>query len=331
VKALPAAFLAAVFLSPGNAFASDRGPAAALAAIRHDLPILLTAPLEDLKVKPTVDWVVADQRDAVAMWHGGGNRGIVVLQRRLDRWWWRGAAYSTDDMAGSWSPIEVPGNEVPTADCTTHLPRPPSAQELLEDGFIDKPLAAELADRIPTVPKPETITGRGCTGFTTLVESVSGGYDATFSDREDYDATWFTWVYQAPIGSESRRIPGSNVYYSFTLSALPDESAHDMTHLVHQVYSGLFPSPPPSMTFKTGSTIDVWFPYVLTGHGHYLLSIRNVTPEIREVPGALRNNVLHFVLPAFTLLRGGAAQGQIDVSRVTRQPSAFLTKSAAKG
>jgi hypothetical protein len=71
-----------------------------------------------------IDWVVADQQDAVAMWSAKGNQGIVVLQRRSGRWWWRGAASSTDDMGGTWSPLGLPGNEISSAECSMHSPGP---------------------------------------------------------------------------------------------------------------------------------------------------------------------------------------------------------------
>jgi hypothetical protein len=312
-----AATIAAAIAWPVQGLANDRGPAAAVVAIRHDLSILLSAPLEALNAKPTIDWVVANQQDAVAMWRAKGNRGIVVLQRRSGRWWWRGAASSTDDMAGTWSPLWVPGNEIGSAECSIHLPGPPSAQKLLSDGFIDKQLAAKLANRLPTVPMPKTMTAEDCHSIENYVRSSSGGYGAAFFHGEDYDSTWFNWVGQTPTGSEGDSIQDTKACYSFTLTTLPDKSPRDMEHLVHQVYSELFPSPPPALTFKTGSTIDVWFPYVLAGHGHYLLSMSNVTPEIRDVPGTLRNNVLHFALPAFILRRGDIAQGEVVGNRAS--------------
>lgn len=93
-----------------------------------------------------------------------------------------------------------------------------------------------------------------------------------------------------------------------------------MQRLVHSTlkpfFNELLPTPPPTLRFSSNSTIDVWFPYVLAKQDHYVLSISNVTPELAGVPGALKNNELHFVLPAFTLNWGDVARGEIESASV---------------
>jgi hypothetical protein len=93
-----------------------------------------------------------------------------------------------------------------------------------------------------------------------------------------------------------------------------------MRRLVHAslkpLLDELLPTPPPTLAFSRNSTIDVWFPYVLAKQDHYALSISNVTPEIAGVTGSSKNNVLHFVLPAFTLHWGDVAEGKINSTSV---------------
>jgi hypothetical protein len=65
---------------------------------------------------------------------------------------------------------------------------------------------------------------------------------------------------------------------------------------------------PPQMT---STTLDVWFPFALDPNSHYSLWLGLVRPELRSVHGTLKDNVLHFDLPTFTLPVGVAALGEI--------------------
>lgn len=76
---LLAGVLATAMTCAAPASVSDLGPTPALLAIRQDFPVLLAALLENTHEKPMIDWVVAHDGDAVAMWHAGRNRGLVLL------------------------------------------------------------------------------------------------------------------------------------------------------------------------------------------------------------------------------------------------------------
>jgi hypothetical protein len=290
------AFVAAAIAAPASA-AGNRGTAVAIAAIRHDLPLLLAARLRDVHVKPSVDWVVANGNNAVAMWHAGKNRGIVSLRFRSDRWWWRGAATAT--WPGEWTPMWVPGRQ---ASCFGYAvaPGPPSAHDLLAQGFIDKALADELSDRLRATPTTGIPELKECFPDTRYIKSPTDAYDATFFHKEDVGWRWFTLHGRAAAGSSKATIPGADTYYVFTLSAQA------------------FPAdaPPPTITFASGSTFEVWFPYVLPTDRRYTLRITGVLPEPASISGTLRNNVLRFVLPSFTLRTDVPAQGEIEAASV---------------
>lgn len=64
---------------------------------------------------------------------------------------------------------------------------------------------------------------------------------------------------------------------------------------------------------QAGTTIDVWFPFVLDPSLRYSLTIAapNVM-SIGPVDGTLADNTLHFVLPAFTAVPGADLMGEIE-------------------
>jgi len=95
---------------------------------------------------------------------------------------------------------------------------------------------------------------------------------------------------RAPSEGEMPPTPYMNGYYFFSL--LTDAAA--------------------PVNVKAGSTLDVWFPFVLDPNEHYALWLGFVDPEISAIPGTLRDNALHFELPAFTTRPGKTALGEID-------------------
>jgi hypothetical protein len=312
-----AGFLAAVARA-APALASDVGPVAAVATIRHDLPLLLAAQFEyfDVRTKPTVDWVVTDGHDAVATWRAAERRGIVNLRLHSGRWWWRAAAVkTTDNSEAPWTRMRTPGIDLEDCDSLT-FPDPPSANSLLADGFIGKAMAREVSSRLPATHTPNIAGGATCNPDDQYLVSTTGGSEATFIHHEEYLPSWFNWIgrTEADRGVETAGIP--DPLYSFSLTARRDNGESGMQRLVHSTlklfFDELLPTPPPTLAFSRNLTIDVWFPYVLAKQDHYALSISNVTPEIAGVPGTLNNNVLHFVLPAFTLQWGDVARGEID-------------------
>ena len=295
-------FLAAAIACPATAFTSDYGPAAAVAAIRHDLPLLLAAPLQDTHLKPTIDWVVADSQDAVAMWHAGQNRGVVALRFRSGRWWWRGAAVMTAGEVGVWTPMSIPGNRITLCYHYGLMPGAPSAHDLLAQGFIDKALADELSGRLTaaasfssTEPRPVVLCDPDLTHY---IESASSNvYVATLFHKDDVEWQWFSLSGYTPSTWQKAAIPGTDPYYLFSLKV--------------ESFAGEAP-PPAALAFASGSSFEVWFPFVLPRNKSYMLHLSNVDPAIAELSGTLKNNVVRFVLPPFTLRSGVIAHGEID-------------------
>ncbi len=328
---------AAAIVVQAPALASDVGPGAAVATIRHDLPLLLAAQFKDKPTKPTIDWIVTDGNDAVAMWSAEARRGVVNLRLRSGRWWWWAAAVKTISNAEApWTLMRTPGIDLEDCDSVT-VPNPPSANSLLAEGYIGKALARELASRLPAIHTSNIGGGSDCDPDPQYLVSTTGESEVTFTHREDYLPTWFTWIGQTAGDREGETGSSWTARYSFTLTARRDNSEEGMQRLVHSTLKPLFdkllPTPPPTLAFRRNSTIDVWLPYVLAQQDHYVLRISNVTPDIDGVPGTLKNNVLHFVLPAFTLHWEEVAHGEIYGSSAdatgNATPSTHLQKTGA--
>ena len=297
---LVAGLVAAMPWLPGLAATNDYGPAKAVAVIRHDLPLLLAAPLQDTRSRATIDWVVTDGQNAVAMWHAAGNAGVVALRLHSGRWWWRGAAVMTANEAGVWTPMSIPGNALSLCYHNGLKPRPPTAHGLFAQGFVDKVLADHLSRHDATAapfrgPAPIVL----CDPDLSYVDSRSEAYDATFFHRDDVGWKWFNLSGDTPPSSQRAAIPAAEPYYSFTLGAWSSDGD----------------TPPAVLRFARGSTLEVWFPFVLPTDENYMLHLSGVIPEITELSGTLKNNVLRFVLPPLALKKGVIARGEIDGAR----------------
>jgi hypothetical protein len=286
-----AAFIAALVAVPAFGLNPSDGPRDAVAAIRHDLPILLADALTSYEVRPTpvIEWVLTDGREGVAEWRAGQRRGVVVLRFRTGRWWWLGAASndSTDD--GTWSRMRVPGTDLDL--CEGSRRGPPSAHDLLVQGFIDAPLAARVSQTLGTTPQSGAIAIALCDSFGEYGEgSTTGGYVASFFHPKNDLPVPLTLDGRGPADWQRPSRPGSELYYVFRLSA----------------------EKPAAARFTAGSTFGVWFPFVLDTKKLYKLRISDVTPELQVAPKSTKNNVLHFVLPAFEIPEGSMALGEIN-------------------
>ncbi len=76
-------------------------------------------------------------------------------------------------------------------------------------------------------------------------------------------------------------------------------------------FSGTVASSAP-IHVQGGSTVDVWFPFVLDPSLFYALTIAHADKPIGPIDGTLSSNVVRFVLPAFTLPPGATLMAEID-------------------
>jgi len=97
------------------------------------------------------------------------------------------------------------------------------------------------------------------------------------------------WFDRAPTDGEMTG-PGANGIYYLSRQFAPGESA----------------------TYPAHATLDVWCPFLLDPELRYSLTIAGGTPFVGPLDGTLRDNILHFDLPAFTAPAGVELQAEID-------------------
>lgn len=286
---------AALITRPSFASNSDEGPREAVAAVRHDVPILLADMLAASHVQSALatQWVVTDGRQAVVEWRSGHHRGVIVLRFRTGRWWWRGAASNDPSDDQTWAAMNAPGTSLSL--CGGSHFGPPSAHDLLVQGFISAPLAARVSTRLKPTPQMGRIALELCDSFGWSEGSTAEGYVADFDHPGNVQSGRFTFTGRGPADWQRPVTPDSELYYAFTMSTGAPEAA----------------------TFTAGSTFDVWFPFVLDGRKCFTLRVRHVVPEF-EVKSTPVNNALHFKLPAFEIQKGIVAQGEIDAENIMK-------------
>lgn len=67
-----------------------------------------------------------------------------------------------------------------------------------------------------------------------------------------------------------------------------------------------------AVRFGAGSSLDVWFPFVLDDRLRYDLFVDGTAPAIGPIASRVFDNSLHFTLPAFSMPAGKAITGEID-------------------
>jgi hypothetical protein len=163
-------------------------------------------------------------------------------------------------------------------------------------GLISAQLARKLEARLRPTYAP---LRRMCISdpSTKVGTSERGGYVALFipSTAKDMDA-WVNLVGRAPDDWERPLTPGDPLLYVFELWVSVQRWDE------HR---------PVAASFRARSTFDVWFPYVLAENRNYRLLITGLDPPIQAINGRLQRNVLHFVLPAFSL-KAHKARGDIE-------------------
>lgn len=94
----------------------------------------------------------------------------------------------------------------------------------------------------------------------------------------------------------------------------PTEAEMPPTPLMNGLYFfNLVTDATTPVNVQAASTLDVWFPFVLDPDDRYVLWLGFVDPDIEALPGTLKDNALHFELPAFATRPGKTALGEIDV------------------
>jgi len=297
------ALMLALAVWPLIARADDYGPSRTIAAIRHDLPVLLAAELRQQPSQlsgPQIAGVVVSGDAALA------ELGNLVLDRwvrveqmryRYDRWWIEGTLLID---AGKDNAESGPSNPLRSA-----------SSLLWQRAGIPKSLVALAIANLPLVPGatvrtyatpppcPFSCFANGSSPEALLFTSAPqwltrGGYrlNMQFAPNDAGEDTRIQDANgRAPTQAESWVTPGGNSYFFFSGTVQSTQPVH----------------------VQAGTTVDVWFPFVLDASLRYSLTIAgHGFTALGPVDGTLDDNTLHFVLPAFTVSPGVELMGEVE-------------------
>jgi hypothetical protein len=283
--------LAVVFIclgsSPSRDMNSDVGDPDQVAAIRHDVPILLEARLSSPRQSPVIKWVVADGSRAITTWDAGEVGGLIALSLHSGKW--RLVGETTRDKDGWWSPIgDSPG-------CRHNNSLEPSAQELVDAKFIDSGLRTSLESRlvpnVPTTPRQEPIVD--CY-YMDAVE-VTKHYIMTFIPHyNEATRTAFSFVKLPPNDADDILSSGDSFRFGVAL--------HD--------WSG---QPSAKVATVDGAQLTIWPPFVIDPRYAYILNLDGVVPPVGALKATVEDNTLIFHLRRFTMRADTAAYGVVRV------------------
>lgn len=322
-----ALLLAAFALAPlAAARADDFGPRGDVSAVRSAAQRLLAhgargskGDLADIHISDVV--VVHDA--ALLSWQTGNGHGMMGLIRQYDRWWDAADIYALPIYC--WGPATT-AYPLPGAEWQSDgfEPAPP---RLLALGFSEDVVAAasvhnedvreHTVPAHPSTPRPgmlprpspcttefyrfphtQPIQGRG--GELRSSRSDTSGYQIAvrYAANDSNGAVFHVPYARAPTQAEI--IPYPTTYYFVSNAVLYFDVMIDGTKPV---------------TFAAGTTIDIWFPFVLDDTLQYDLTIGFADRPIGPIYAKPFDNVLHYTLPGFTVTPGRTLMAEIDGNR----------------
>lgn len=271
--------------------ADDYGPRRDVAAIRHDLPILLStqaAPLTPIS-KIRVTAVVVDGNSALAQYDlGVAAEYVSYLERIYGRWW----------LLSSFSPYELSSANV--------------GERLFRLAATDLP-----AVRLATLPTPTPDCGKDCATYgvgTTLVDRLDRGSPSLSfrgaGTRQWIDSdTYRAWI---QLASSDAASDAAVADFRARKPTKAESWANPPSGNSYFFFSGTVQSAHP-VHVQSGTIIEVWFPFVLDSSLRYSLTIAAPhAMSLGPVDGTLKDNTLHFTLPAFTASPGAELMGEIE-------------------
>jgi hypothetical protein len=274
--------------------AADAGPAASVAAIRNDVPVLFSTDAFYAHGAFTIDRVVTDGSAGVAFWQTNFDAGVAILRRRSGVWWL--VAYSKHPPGeNEWTePRQGPAG--PCVVEPERTPGGPSAQVLI-DRYGFAPSLAQSAVEAYAVPPPVPIPIASTSGTGTLLKpsmhidctavpsvgAEAGGYYVSLSRKQPWDESA-----KASITAENTGSPS-------------DATVKGMVHVAIK-----------SPVSLDDAVLDVWCPFVIDPKHDYWLSI--VTPGGYGVltKATIEGNALRFDLPPMKFPPGTAATGTVS-------------------
>jgi hypothetical protein len=259
---------------------ADIGPAASVAAIRHDIPILFATEAYYADGTFAIDRVVTDGSYGVAAWQTNYAAGVAILRGQNGVWWL--VSNSTHRPGDNLWSESKPGPIGPCPPEILHIVGGPSAQSLI-DGFGFSPSLTTSAVAAFAVPSPVPMPPSTGGASVPSVGAEAGGYYVWLSRKQPWDQSAKASIVAVNTGSSS------------------DATITGMVHLAIK-----------SSVSLDDASLDVWCPFVIDPRRDYWLSI--VTPGGCGVltKAGIEGNALRFALPPMTFPPGTAATGTVS-------------------
>jgi len=285
---------------PHVTLADDAGPGKEVRAIHRALPSLLSARINHPHPSGVqIDAVVSTGLGAgLVQWHDGVWSELDRFEYRYQTWWLLDSyQLRTDGSVCCGNDARRAYMLGPSSYFLTQVGVP---QSLIESAAQHLSVVQAADERMRERGGPERFWGAGGDPISPAIDLSrqnargnfdSSPYEATIAfGRTDAASGTITLRGRAPTEAESWVTYGGNSYFFL---------------------SGKAQSPVP-IHVAAGTTIDVWFPFVLDSSLYYGLTIAHTDKPIGPIDGTLKDNVVHFVLPAFTLLPDAILMGEIE-------------------
>ncbi len=261
--------------------------------------------------------VVVVKNAALLSWDIGANHGLMGLIRRYGRWW---DALEYKHELDGW----IDSASYPLAlKCSLTAEPVPVAGTLLDDGLprdlIDVALTHNTDLQKPKLAGAANVSSKGRIRPTIMIDrfcsrpvggiepgggtlwqipSYSSGYDITIVyGRNDARYATYARPLYARSPTEAEIIPYPTTLH-FTSTAV--------------LYFDLTIKSSAPVIFQPGTTIDIWFPFVLEDTLNYDLTIGFADAAIGPIYSKPFDNVLHYKLPGFTVRPGRTLMAEID-------------------
>jgi hypothetical protein len=289
---------------------------AARADIRSDAVRLLARRVRASGVDPknvTVSGVVVRGNQALLSWDSGRKHGLMGLVTSGDRWW---DALDMSLAAGCWDaqsayPL-VSAGHYPASYTPADFRPPPTPETLLSYGLskdlvsaaaranADVRTAAGHCNAATYEVEPDVQIRPGGGTLHSPIRVFTSGYDITIGySRNDAspDAKLAQLFARAPTQAE----------FAPNHPPAPGWGGPDAVCFFDIGVGGAKP-----VTFEPGTTVEVWFPFVLDDQLRYNLSFFSAGKPSGMIFGTLFDNTLHFVLPRFTIDPHDTLMAEID-------------------
>lgn len=288
--------------------ADDAGSRADLRALRHDAPILLAETMleEHLVGRLVIDDVVVSGNDAAMLWSVGEIHRIERFARRRGAWWIAGEIW-IDPRTGAamgGSPADSYG---PTPSLLRTLGYP---KTLIELAALHLPIVQVAQAK----PKPPPTASNPFPGH------FHGDWYVTdeIAFTSDPPSPWPTDGYGVTVRFAANDAP-ADARYARIEGRRPDWAPSRIGPIGDDYFElrGVVVSPKP-IHITSGSTIDVWFPFVLDSDLEYDIALSTANQRVAVETGRLdqQTNVVHFELPAFTAIPGAALVAEVTALRL---------------